>query len=96
MRPARDSAVPPPASRAVPTAPVVASPAKAVSPAPAKTAVTVRTGPQLFGRDCAACHGENGDGNGPAARFLYPKPRNFREGQFRLVTTTNGSPRTRT
>ena len=52
----------------------------------------VLDGPQLFGRYCAACHGENGDGNGPAARFLYPKPRNFREGQFRLVTTTNRVP----
>lgn len=41
---------------------------------------------------CAQCHGENGDGNGLAARFLYPKPRNFRRGQFRLVTTTNNVP----
>jgi mono/diheme cytochrome c family protein len=49
-------------------------------------------GPQLFVRYCAPCHGENGDGNGLAARFLYPKPRNFREGHFRLVTTTNRVP----
>ena len=48
--------------------------------------------PAALRRYCAACHGENGDGNGPAARFLYPKPRNFREGQFRLVTTTNRVP----
>lgn len=88
----RDSAVPPPASRAGSAAPVVAAPAKAVSPELAKTAVTEVTGPQLFGRHCAACHGENGDGNGLAARFLYPKPRNFREGHFRLVTTTNRVP----
>ena len=88
----RESAVPPPASRAGPAAPVVAAPAKEVSPEQAKTAATVPNGPQLFGRYCAACHGENGDGNGLAARFLYPKPRNFREGHFRLVTTTNRVP----
>ena len=88
----RDSAVPPPASRAGSVAPVVAAPAKAVSPGRAETAAPVLNGPQLFGQYCAACHGENGDGNGLAARFLYPKPRNFREGQFRLVTTTNRVP----
>jgi DMSO reductase family type II enzyme heme b subunit len=54
--------------------------------------MTARDGPHLFTRYCAACHGENGDGNGLAARFLYPKPRNFREGQFRLVTTANHIP----
>ena len=26
---------------------------------------------KLYGNYCAACHGENGDGNGPAARFLF-------------------------
>src|SRR5271157_4380227 len=70
----------------------VAAPARGVSSGGAQIAATVLDGPQLFGRYCAACHGENGDGNGPAARFLYPKPRNFREGQFRLVMTTNRLP----
>jgi len=46
----------------------------------------------VYERHCAACHGENGKGNGPAARFLYPRPRNFRDGQFRLVSTTNRVP----
>jgi mono/diheme cytochrome c family protein len=48
------------------------------------------TGKDLFASYCAQCHGETGDGKGPAAVFLYPKPRDFRRGQFRLVTTTNG------
>jgi len=65
---------------------------ESVSPGQAETTATVPNGPQLFGRYCAACHSENGDGNGLAARFLYPKPRNFREGHFRLVTTTNRIP----
>ncbi len=50
------------------------------------------TGTQVFNNFCASCHGETGDGNGPAARFLFPKPRNFRDGRFRLVTTTNRIP----
>jgi mono/diheme cytochrome c family protein len=49
-------------------------------------------GKQLYGSYCAACHGETGDGSGPAARFLYPKPRNFRDGKFRLVSTQNRVP----
>ncbi|MBV8488503.1 MAG: c-type cytochrome, partial [Planctomycetaceae bacterium] len=88
----RDSATPPPASQAGAPGARVAAPAKGISPARAETAAPVLNGPQLFGQYCAACHGENGDGNGLAARFLYPKPRNFREGQFRLVTTTNRVP----
>ncbi len=27
--------------------------------------------------NCATCHGANGDGNGPRAYFIFPKPRNF-------------------
>ena len=73
------------------TAPA-AAPREGVPAEPAKAAAAVLSGPQLYGRYCAGCHGEDGDGNGPAARFLYPKPRNFREGQFRLVTTTNRVP----
>jgi mono/diheme cytochrome c family protein len=49
-------------------------------------------GKPLFASYCAACHGENGDGNGPASRFLNPKPRNFRDGKFRVITTTNRVP----
>jgi len=49
-------------------------------------------GLQLFQQHCSDCHGKNGDGNGLAAKFVYPKPRNFRAGKFRLVTTLNGVP----
>ena len=34
-------------------------------------------GESLFQGLCARCHGKNGDGNGPLARFLGPKPRDF-------------------
>ena len=60
------------------------------SKAPATTLAI--DGPARYRQHCAACHGDQGDGNGLAARFLYPKPRNFRDGRFRLVTTSNSVP----
>src|SRR5262249_39663277 len=58
----------------------------------APAAAAAADGPRLYARHCQACHGEAGDGNGPAARVLYPRPRNFRGAKFRLVTTSNGIP----
>lgn len=34
-------------------------------------------GRKLFVRNCWPCHGVNGDGQGPRAFFINPKPRNF-------------------
>jgi mono/diheme cytochrome c family protein len=34
-------------------------------------------GKDLFGRNCAPCHGETGQGDGPAAATLNPRPRDF-------------------
>lgn len=34
-------------------------------------------GKQIFVTNCTGCHGINGDGNGPAAAFMEPKPFNF-------------------
>jgi len=31
----------------------------------------------IFGERCAVCHGDNGEGNGPGASNLNPKPVNF-------------------
>jgi mono/diheme cytochrome c family protein len=50
------------------------------------------TGEQLYAQHCAACHGLKGDGKGLAAQFVFPKPRDFRAGRFRLVSTANGVP----
>jgi mono/diheme cytochrome c family protein len=49
-------------------------------------------GKQSYTNHCAQCHGDQGDGNGPAARFLNPKPRDFLKGQFRLASTVNAKP----
>jgi mono/diheme cytochrome c family protein len=50
------------------------------------------SGRELYAGHCAGCHGEKGDGKGPAARFLYPRPRDFGEAKFRLVSTSNMLP----
>lgn len=35
------------------------------------------TGEAYYLQNCTACHGAAGDGNGPRAYFIFPKPRNF-------------------
>ena len=49
-------------------------------------------GKEIFDKQCAPCHGVNGDGQGPAAYLLFPKPRNFTKGQFRLISTWDATP----
>jgi mono/diheme cytochrome c family protein len=46
-------------------------------------------GERLYSESCLACHGERGRGDGPAAKFLHPKPRDFGEVRFRLVSAVN-------
>ncbi len=46
------------------------------APVPASPEIR-KHGESLFQGLCARCHGKNGDGNGPFARFLNPKPRDL-------------------
>lgn len=50
----------------------------AVVPASVSVGGNLRRGERLFLRDCAHCHGKNGDGNSPVRRTLHPKPLNLR------------------
>ena len=44
-------------------------------------------GKQAYGELCARCHGATGQGDGPAAQTLHPKPRNLVQAQYHLVST---------
>jgi cbb3-type cytochrome oxidase cytochrome c subunit len=46
------------------------------SPYPA-TEVSLARGATIYQRFCLGCHGPVGDGQGPAAAFIYPPPLNF-------------------
>ncbi|MHC4956264.1 MAG: c-type cytochrome [Planctomycetota bacterium] len=49
-------------------------------------------GARLFAEHCAACHGADGTGKGPAARAVLVQPRDFRNEPFRYVSSMNGAP----
>jgi mono/diheme cytochrome c family protein len=43
----------------------------------------------LYKEYCLVCHGDKGDGNGFAAKFLDPKPRDFTSGKYKIRSTTS-------
>lgn len=45
----------------------------------------------VYARYCATCHGGNGDGEGPTARFLGVRPRDFTTGSYKWRTTPTGA-----
>jgi mono/diheme cytochrome c family protein len=44
----------------------------------------------IYELQCAACHGLSGAGDGPAEVWLYPKPRRFTSGLFKIRSTPSG------
>jgi cytochrome c oxidase cbb3-type subunit 2 len=53
----------------------------------------IDSGRQVYERRCIGCHGAKGDGNGPAATFLYKqRPRNFTLGEFKFRLTKGPLP----
>ena len=52
----------------------------------------IEYGKEVYTRRCEGCHGITGNGNGPAATFMYKfRPRNFNEGVFKFRLTPSGS-----
>ena len=47
----------------------------------------VEQGEQIYSRRCVFCHGDEGDGLGPAAERLNPPPRDFTAGTYKIKTT---------
>jgi len=48
-------------------------------------------GKVVYDRFCISCHGVDGDGRGEAASYIFPKPRDFRQGTFKWRSTPSGS-----
>lgn len=54
-----------------------------LAPLPGGYVGSPERGGKLFLQRCATCHGESGNGRGPRAVFLTPKPRDFLTENFR-------------
>jgi mono/diheme cytochrome c family protein len=66
--------------------------AATAAPLPGRGAVPlVVDGERLYRIHCAVCHGERGDGRGPAAARLTVRPRDLRSGKFKFRSTPSGS-----
>lgn len=48
-------------------------------------------GRAVYLKRCESCHGVSGDGQGPAALTLVPKPRDYRKGVFKFIATKYGA-----
>lgn len=55
------------------------------------SAENIAKGKSLYDRTCAYCHGTDGRGNGPAAPFLLPPPRDFADGVYKFRQTQSGN-----
>lgn len=62
----------------------------AAKPSPEATEEFVENGRDIYIRRCSFCHGLLGDGGGPAADYLDPRPRDFTLGTFKFRTTSSG------
>ena len=56
----------------------------------------MQSGRVLYMRHCSHCHGTSGDGAGPTAQYLNPRPRDYRHGIFKFTSTTDVSKASRT
>lgn len=52
----------------------------------------VERGRAAYDKWCWGCHGEEGAGDGPAAAYLMPKPRDFTLGIYKFKTTAGATP----
>lgn len=63
-----------------------------ISTQPPLTEALFGRGKILYEKQCSSCHGLTGAGDGEASYLLYPKPRNFTRGEFRMISTSEIQP----
>ena len=50
----------------------------------------IEAGKRVYFTKCVWCHGVDGGGDGPSADRLWPRPRNFNQGTFKIRHTASG------
>ncbi len=58
--------------------------------APLPPADMIEAGKRVYFTKCVWCHGVDGAGDGPGADRLWPRPRNFNQGTFKIRHTASG------
>jgi mono/diheme cytochrome c family protein len=67
---------------------------EAYRPSRPLTQADARVGRTPYLRQCSRCHGKRGDGTGPQADAVVPRPRDFTKRLFKFRTTFSGQPPT--
>jgi mono/diheme cytochrome c family protein len=62
----------------------------AVYPSNRLSAQDTTAGHQVYTKWCAGCHGDNGAGDGPAAKHMIPPPRDFTGAIYQIRSTPSG------
>lgn len=57
---------------------------------PMPSAQDIEAGKRVYFTKCVWCHGVDGAGDGPSADRLWPRPRNFNQGTFKIRHTASG------
>jgi len=65
--------------------------AQSGQPPPAQAAADGPRGKAVYTAHCVDCHGASGQGDGPAAAFLTPRPLDLTRGKYKIRTTETGS-----
>lgn len=50
-----------------------------------------QAGKVVYDKWCAQCHGDDGAGEGIAAPYVHPRPRDFTAGKYKIRSTPNGT-----